>query len=158
MTEGARRKDVGFLVIGAMKLASAVGLFAAGCGIFRMIDKDIGGALEHFVERLHLDPDNRLIHAVIERVGVIDSRHLKVIGAGTFLYAFLHTLEGTGLLLRRRWAGYLTVVITGLLLPLEVYEVARKATAVRIAVLLVNLGIMAYVVVKLWQERRDSPS
>ena len=55
-----------------------------------------------------------------------------------------------GLLLRQR-AEYLTVIATGLLLPLEVYEIARRPNALRVAVLLANLAILAYLIVKLIQ-------
>ena len=74
-----------------------------------------------------------------------------MLGVGTFFYAGLEGLEGIGLLLRRRWAEYLTVVATGLLLPLEFYEIARKPTGLRVAVLLANLAVLAYLIVKLIQ-------
>ncbi len=140
-----------------MKLASALLLGATGFGIFRLLDKDLGEALEQFASRLHLDPENRLVHETIYRVAGIYRTHLKALGVGTFFYAALEGLEGVGLLLCRRWAEYLTVVATGLLVPLEVYEIARKPHAVRIAVLLVNLGILAYLIWRLWTDRRNRP-
>jgi uncharacterized membrane protein (DUF2068 family) len=153
----ARESGLGFRVIGALKLGTALLLGAAGFGIFRLLNKDLGEALEHFASRLHLDPENRLVHEVVYQVAGIDRAHLKVIGAGTFFYAVLEGLEGVGLLLRRRWAEYLTVVATGLLLPLEIYEIIRKPNAVRIGVLLANLAIVAYLIWKLWRDRRGEP-
>jgi uncharacterized membrane protein (DUF2068 family) len=73
---------------------------------------------------------------------------------GTFFYALLHLVEGTGLVLRRRWAEYLTVVATGSLLPLEFYEIARKFSVLRVGVLAINLAIVAYVIARL--RRRSS--
>src|SRR4051812_36457867 len=110
--------------------------------------------MEHFASRLHLDPENRFVHEAIYRAAGIDRAHLEAIGVGTCFYAVLEGLEGVGLLLRRRWAEYLTVVATGLLLPLEVYEIARKPNLLRIAVLVANLGILMYLIVRLVQERR----
>ena len=52
-------------------------------------------------------------------------------------------------MLRRRWAEYLTVVATGSLLPLELYEVARKFSVLRVGVLAINLAIVAYVIARL---------
>jgi uncharacterized membrane protein (DUF2068 family) len=157
-TEGG----LGYWVIGAMKLASALLLGAACVGIFRLLNKDLGEALQRFVFRLHLDPENRLVHEAIYRAAGIDRRHLEALGAGTLFYALLHLIEGTGLLLRRRWAEYLTVVATGSLLPVELYEIARKPTAVRVGVLLVNLGILVYLFAKLvqgWRSRTvDDPA
>ena len=145
---------LGYRVIGALKLGSALLLVAAGFGIFRLLNKDVGEVLEHFASRLHLDPENRLVHEAIYRVAGIDRAHLKALGAGTFCYAGLEGLEGVGLLLRRRWAEYLTIVATGILLPLEVYEITRRPNAVRVTVLLVNLAILAYLIVKVVQGRK----
>jgi uncharacterized membrane protein (DUF2068 family) len=149
-----KERGLGFWIIGAMKLVSALLLGVAGFGIFRLLDRDLGEALEHFASRLHLDPENRLVHEVVYRAAGIDRTHLKALGAGTFFYAALEGLEGVGLVLRRRWAEYLTVIATGLLLPLELYEIARKPTALRVAVLLANLVILAYLIVKLIQAHR----
>jgi uncharacterized membrane protein (DUF2068 family) len=146
---------LGFRLIGAMKLASALLLAAAGFGIFRLLNRDLGDALEHFAFRLHLDPENRLIHELVYRASAIDRAHLTLLGAGTFFYAVLEGAEGIGLLLRRRWAEYLTVVATGLLMPLEVYEIAQKPNAVRVAVLVVNFGILVYLIAKLVQTHRS---
>jgi uncharacterized membrane protein (DUF2068 family) len=146
--------EPGFRVIGALKVASGVLLAAAGFGIFRLMNADLGGSVERFVTRLHLDPENRVVHEALAAISGVDRAHLKAIGAGTFAYALLHLVEGTGLLLRRRWAGYLTVVMTGSLLPLEVYEISRKVSAVRLGVLAVNGAILAYLVVTLRAEAR----
>ena len=74
---------------------------------------------------------------------------------GTFFYALLHLVEGTGLVTRRRWAEYLTVVATGSLLPFEVYEIARKFSVIRAGILAVNLAIVAYVIARLRQREWD---
>jgi uncharacterized membrane protein (DUF2068 family) len=152
--ERATGRALGLEVIGAMKLASGLVLGAAGFGIFRLMDEDWGEALEHLVVRLHLDPDDRLVHGTLTRLAGLDREHLEAIGVGTFFYVLLHLVEGTGLVLRRRWAEYLTVVATGSLLPLEIYEIARKISVVRVGILAVNLGIVAYLIVKLRQQHR----
>lgn len=151
----AEESGLGYKIIGAMKLSSALLLAAAGFGIFRLLNKDLGEALEQFVTRLHLDPDNRFVQDAISKVGGIDQSHLKAIGAGTFFYSLLEGFEGVGLLLRRRWAEYLTVIATGLLLPLEVYEIIQKPSALRVAILLVNLVILGYLIFKLVQKRQS---
>ena len=145
----ATGRALGLRVVGSMKLASGLLLGAAGIGIFRLMNEDWGEALEHLVVRLHLDPDDRIVHGTLARLAGLDREHLEVIGVGTFFYALLHLVEGTGLVLRRRWAEYLTVVATGSLLPLEFYEVARKFSVLRAGVLAINLAIVAYVIARL---------
>ena len=99
MRRSEKESGLGYRVIGAMKLGSALLLAAAGFGIFRLMSRDLGDALEQFASRLHLDPENRLIHEVVDRAAGIDREHLKLLGAGTFFYAVLEGLEGVGLLL-----------------------------------------------------------
>ncbi len=155
MNRDPESSPLGFRVIGAFKLASALLLVAAGFGLLRLLNADLGATLEQFVTRLHLDPENRLVHEAASRLSGISPSQLKALSAGTFFYAILHLIEGSGLLLRRHWAGYLTIIATGSLLPLEVYEITRKLSVVRVGVLAVNLGIVIYLIVKLLQERRD---
>ena len=138
-----------------MKLAGGLLLVAAGFGIFRMIHRDLGTTVEHWVTRLHLDPENRLVHETVARVAGIDRAHLKALGLGTFFYAGLETVEGVGLILLQHWAEYLTVIATASLLPLELYEIARRQTPIRFGVLAVNLAIFFYLLVKIRQQRSE---
>jgi uncharacterized membrane protein (DUF2068 family) len=79
---------------------------------------------------------------------------LRELSAGTFFYAALLGIEGIGLLLRKRWAEYFTIITTGALLPLEGYELARHVTMVKVIVLLVNAAIVWYLVVQVRARRR----
>jgi uncharacterized membrane protein (DUF2068 family) len=151
---GPRGADLGFLLIGLGKVASGVLFLGAGIGIYHMIDRDLGESLERLVALLRLDPGNHYIHAVVSRVSGIDRRHLREIAFGTFFYAGLHLVEGTGLLLRRHWAEYLTVVATSSLVPLEGYEVIRGVNVPKMLVLAVNLAIVAYLIARLRRQHR----
>ena len=64
-------------------------------------------------------------------------------GAG---YAALFLTEGTGLLFRKRWAEWLTIVATSSLMPIEVYELFKKFTAVRLVALLINAAVVLYLI------------
>jgi len=54
--------------------------------------------------------------------------------------------EGVALWLRKRWAEWLTVIATSLLVPLELYELVRRATALKTVGLTVNILIVFYLV------------
>ncbi len=151
---GPENSLFGLRVVGAMKFTSGLFLAAAGFGIFRLLNGDTGALLDHFVSRMHLDPENRLVHEVLERVAGLDRAHIRAIGAGTFFYAALHFVEGAGLFFKRLWAGYLTIVASGSLLPLEGYEIHKKYTDLRLSVFAVNLAIVIYLVFKLRTELR----
>ena len=74
---------------------------AVGFGLFRLFKGDVAANLEHTIGHLHLDPDNQLV-STRYYLGLWPAcRKLRLIEAGTFFYATLHTMEGIGLL----WAN-----------------------------------------------------
>jgi uncharacterized membrane protein (DUF2068 family) len=151
-------EPLGFRVIGAMKLMSGVLFLGVGIGCTRLFQGDLAENLERAIALLRLDPDNHFIHTAISWVAGISRHHLHQLQAGTIFYALLHILEGTGLVLGMRWAGYLTVVATSSLIPLEALAIWRKFHVVKLLVLLVNVAIVIYLVLKLRKELRTAPS
>jgi uncharacterized membrane protein (DUF2068 family) len=152
---GKRPGYLGFRVIGALKLSSGLLLFAAWVGMFRLLHHDLSRQVEWLVRHLHLDSENRVVHTALVRVAGIDHKTLHAIQAGTFFYALLHVVEGTGLILERDWAGYLMVIATSALVPVELYEIVHKVNALKLGVLVINLALVVYVAVKLRQEQRQ---
>jgi uncharacterized membrane protein (DUF2068 family) len=136
------------LLIALFKLIKGLLLVAVGIGAFRLLHRDVAETVMHWVNILRVDPDNRFIHAALSRVLSISPKQLKVTSAGTFIYAALLLTEGTGLLLRKRWAEYFTIITTGGLIPLEIYEISRHVTAAKIVVLALNVAIVVYLVVR----------
>ncbi len=57
-------------------------------------------------------------------------------------------LEAGGLVLRRRWAEYLVVIATGFGIPIEVREVLVHATGLRFGLLVINIAIVVYLVLR----------
>ena len=145
---------LGLRIIAILKLVTSVLLTCAAFGAFKLLHMDVDNALEHFVLRLHLDPESRWINSAIASVAGIEPSHLKAIGAGTLCYALLYLIEGVGLWLGKHWAEYLVIIITGSLLPLEIYEVDMKASAIRITILAINSVILLYLVRQLKRDRR----
>lgn len=141
------------LAIGVFKLLKGLLLLATGIGAMSLLHKDVASTVEHWLDLLRVDPDNEWIHRLISRLFSVSPKQLKEISAGTFVYAGLLLTEGTGLLLRKTWAEYFTVITTAGLIPLELYELAKRFTPVRVAVLAVNVAIVVYLV---WRIRRSS--
>lgn len=145
---------LGVKVIGVFKLVSAVLLVALAIGIFKEIGTDPAIETEHIVAALKLDPGNKYIHSAMSAVSQVSAKQLYAISAGTFLYAILYAIEATGLLLRRRWGEYFTVLMTGLFIPVEIYEVFRKPTALKLLILGLNVAIVVYLVAQVVRNRK----
>jgi uncharacterized membrane protein (DUF2068 family) len=77
----------------------------------------------------------------------VSTRNLELTGVALSAYAVLEAVEAVGLWYGRRWAEYLTFVATALLVPLEVYEIAHKPTALKAVTLVINLAIVVYLIV-----------
>jgi len=145
---------LGLRIIGIFKLITATLLIAISFGAFRLMGQDIGEALEHFILHLHLDPERHWISLALTSLSAIEPTQLRVIGDGTLCYAALYVIEGIGLLRGKHWAEYMVIVITGSLLPFEIYEIAMKVSTIRIAVLAVNLTVLVYLIRQLKRDRR----
>jgi uncharacterized membrane protein (DUF2068 family) len=146
MSKGKRPGHTGVLLIGLFKLLKGLMLVAVGVGALKLLHRDVATVVEHWVEVLRVDPDNRFIHRVLLKVFAVSPRQLKELSIGTFFYAALLLTEGIGLLMRKHWAEYFTVITTAALIPLELYELAEKFTITRIAVTLINVAIVWYLV------------
>jgi len=68
---------------------------------------------------------------------------------GSFVYAAVLLTEAAGLWLGRRWAEYFTIIVTGSFIPLEIYEVSKRFAVSRLAIIAVNVAIVAYLVHRL---------
>ncbi len=97
-------------------------------------------------QQLNLDSDETIIEQVFFRLLVMigNFQHGTLLAIGAFAYAALEGTEGVGLAMRRRWAEYLTVIATGVLIPFEAYEVVHKVTLFRVGALLLNLAVVGY--------------
>ncbi len=93
---------------------------------------------------MRFNPESRLVNFILEKSSLVDDRLLRRIGAVGFIYAALDLLEGTGLYLEKAWGEYLTLVITASFLPLEVFEVMRRLTWIRVSLLTVNSLVLFY--------------
>jgi len=130
--------------IGLFKLLQAAFFVGLGFALLRMLHHDLYMLALAAVEALHLDPDRRVIAAILDRVDLITAHRLKQLSALAFIYAALDCIEGIGLVLEKRWAEYLTLVLTVALLPLEVWKLIGHPNRWTLSLLLVNVAIAIY--------------
>jgi len=105
------------------------------------------------MDLLRIDPHNHYIHLLLEKIAKIDPRKLRELRAGTFFYATMFLIEGTGLALRQRWAEYVTIVSTSSLIPIEVYDLLQRYSPAKIAFLFINVIVVVYLVFELRRNR-----
>jgi uncharacterized membrane protein (DUF2068 family) len=148
-----QKSPITLLLIALFKLVKGLLLLAVGIGAVKLLHRDIAETLSDWVDFLRVDPDNRYIHGILARLLNLSPGQLKAASVGTFIYAGLLLTEGVGLLLRKRWAEYFTIITTAGLIPLELYELAKHVTAAKIAILIINIAIVVYLVVRVRSEQ-----
>lgn len=153
----SQRKSSAVLVaIALFKLVKAITLIAVGIGALSLSHNDDAiTSIRHVVRDLGLDPNHRLVDMALAKISGLDRSRLEGLSVGTFIYAAVFLVEGTGLILRKRWAEYLTVIVTASFIPFEIYEMAHKPSALKVVGIVVNVGIVIYLIVRLWRERRS---
>ncbi len=140
------KSATGLRLIAGFKLAQGLLLCLIGAGLLLLITRDPDAQVAHWLAALQIDTDNDFIRRLLSRLDAISPVKFQRLGIGAFIYAGLLMTEGTGLLLQKRWAEFLTVVVTGSFLPFELLEVAKHFTLAPLALLVANGAIVWYLV------------
>lgn len=148
-TNSDRRGKYLISLIAAFKLVKGMMLILIGFGAIHFIHRDVADSVQHYADIFRVDPENHYLNMVLIKSSLVTDRQLEEISLATFLYAGLFLTEGVGLLLRKKWAEYFTVIVTGSFIPLEVYELFHHPSASKVVVILINLAIIVYLVVRL---------
>ena len=134
------------LTIALFKLFKASVMVAAGVTAIVFRKTNPARLMTHWVDYLRLDPHNRFIDPIIDRLHLITPQTMEMIAGGTFFYAIMFAIEGFGLYFEKVWAEYLVLIDTAVLLPLEIYEITRKPDVLRIGIFVGNLLVLTYLI------------
>jgi uncharacterized membrane protein (DUF2068 family) len=69
---------------------------------------------------------------------------LWALAAGAAAYSIVRFVEAYGLWNARAWAEWFAMISGAVYVPFEAYELIRRPTLIHVAVLLVNVGIVLY--------------
>ncbi len=140
------------LLIGLYKLSKALIMLIVGVTALQLVHQNVVQVFDHWVRRLHLDPENRILeHQIVPHLAQLTASRLRLVGGGAFAYVVLYTVQGVGLMRQRRWAEWLTVVSGLGLVPVEAYGFYSHPTISRAVLLGSNLAIAGFLY---WHVRR----
>lgn len=144
-------------LIAIFKLFKATSLVAVGLGALRLThDNNVADALPQLAARFGFNPGGRYLDHALARIANLPPREFRDLGFGSFIYAALFFTEGVGLWLMKPWAEWFTAIITGSLVPLELFEIHRHPTIIKVVVLLLNIGVVAYLIARICKGRSQS--
>ncbi len=141
----------GLWIVGLFKLSKTAFFCAVGVGALKLIHRDVGYLTTRFIAWSHIDTEGRMASLLMERADLVTHHQLRQGALFAFLYAGLCLIEGTGLLLEKRWAEYFTVVLTTMALPWEGYELSMRFAWYKVLLTLINVAVLLYL---LWVLKR----
>ena len=113
------------------------------------LDQDLP-LLKPLANQIGWDPEHSKLVQHIAHAFALSSSTLQWIAVGLAAYALIELIEAVGLWLMKRWGEYFAVIATSVFLPLEIYELTEKITAMRLIALLVNIVAVIWL---LWSKR-----
>ncbi len=151
-TRKRQSRNKGLLTVALFKFATAFVVTFATITAVRLMHKNVPYHFSQWIDMLRIDPDNRYVAWVLQKLRVIHTKELQQLAGLGFFYAALFYVEGIGLALEQRWAEWLTLLATGLFIPIEIYGLCTKPSAGKVAILLVNIGIVIFLAYLLRQK------
>jgi len=144
--------------IGTYKIFKGVLALIGGILLLRLMHRNLPEIAEHLMERLQIQPQSALGHVILHRVLLIKNRSIGLLAAALFAYVPLTCAEGIGLMLRKLWAEWLTVVTTAALIPVEAREILLRANWIRVSLLLANIAVLIYLIIRIRRDRHRHKS
>jgi uncharacterized membrane protein (DUF2068 family) len=148
------RTHAALRVIAAYKLLKTVALLIVAVAALGLVRESRFEAFADWLTQLPIHHGHGFLVRAIDRFLEIGHDHLRAIGVAATLYACVFAVEGWGLWREKRWAEYLTTIVTASLIPFELWELALHVTALKILALVANIAIVVYLIHLLRQQRR----
>ncbi|MEA3244937.1 MAG: DUF2127 domain-containing protein [Gemmatimonadota bacterium] len=133
---------VSFKGVALFEASKGVLVLLAGLGVMSW-NRGLRRVVEILVGHLHLNPAKHQPH-IFEVVAADASTHMQLLALGAGAYVIGRFVEAFGLWYGRRWAVWLAAATAAIYLPFEVVELVRRPGLVPIAALVINLGVVAY--------------
>ncbi|TMH86666.1 MAG: DUF2127 domain-containing protein, partial [Betaproteobacteria bacterium] len=108
------------------------------------------------VGRLHLNPAKNAPRVFLQLLANVSDSQLWLLAGFAALYASLRLIEAYGLWRGRRWAEWLAALAGGIYVPVEIYELTRGVSWIKVAALLLNAAVVAYMAYTLWVSREKA--
>ncbi len=134
----------GLHIVALFEGAKGLLVLIVGFGLLSFIHQDVHEAAVRLVKHIHLNPASHYPQIFLDLTKRINDTRLWGIAIAATMYFVVRMVEAVGLWLRKPWAEWFAVLTGGMYIPVEIFEVARSVTWPRVTVLVVNLGVVSY--------------
>jgi uncharacterized membrane protein (DUF2068 family) len=141
--------------IALYKLLKVLLLLAVAYGELRLSDASLAAKLLTWASARPFGLEHRVVAQLLEWFSGLSASRVHALRMVTVAYAAVFAVEGVGLWMQKRWAEWLTTVITASLIPLEVWGLFQRPTIGKAVVLVANIAIVGYLI---WHVRTKGKS
>ena len=100
--------------------------------------------LEQFSDDYVLEGKARIIDWIVEKILNFNPKTLAFSGIGAGIYSIVTAIEAVGLWYEKQWAHILVLVLVGISIPPEIYELIRGISPIKLIVFVINVGVFWY--------------
>ena len=143
--------------IALYKLVKVLLLLAVAYGELRLRDASLAAKLLSWAQAQPYGLEHRIVTQLLEWFSGLSVSRIHALRMVTLAYAAVFAVEGVGLWMEKRWAEWLTVIITASLIPLEGWEIFYRPTIGKGLILLANVAVVAYLVWHVRTKNRAVP-
>jgi uncharacterized membrane protein (DUF2068 family) len=139
----------GLHVVALLEGTKGLLVLLVGFELLSFIHKDIHEVAMRLVEHIHLNPASHYPRIFLDLTEHINDSKLWSIAIAAAMYSVVQMIEAVGLWFRKSWAEWFATLTGGMYIPVEIFEVAHSATWPRVTILVVNFGVVTYLVIEL---------
>jgi len=142
--------------IALVEAAKGLVVVLAASGLLSLVHADLHALAARLVAHTHLNPASRYPRIFLDAASQLQNSNLMLLALGAAAYAALRFIEAYGLYRERAWAELLAAVSGAIYVPFEVLRLMREPDALGVALLAINLAVVAVMVHALRQRRRTA--
>jgi len=114
----------------------------AGFGILMLIHPNLHHGAAQIIEMFHLNPARHYPRIFIDLTERTSDAKLEALAVGAALYAAARFIEAIGLWFRAKWALLFGAISGGAFLPLEVFELFKGVSWLKVVLVVINAAMV----------------
>lgn len=143
-------------VIACFEALKGFAALAASVGLLSLAHHDVRAMAYALIGHFHLNPDAHYPKMLLDDAALLASSNLRQAILLAWGYAGIRLLEGYGLWRDRAWAEWLAALSGSIYLPWELNHLVQHTTVINGIVLIGNIAVVAYMVVRLRRRRNQA--
>jgi uncharacterized membrane protein (DUF2068 family) len=128
----------------AFKLLKGCLLLLAALVVYNMAGLDLQQQFAQLIQQANLDLESKMFNQFAQWLSSITEANVRMFATGTVLYSIFSFVEGTGLIFRASWAGWMAIGESAFFVPIELYQLLRGPSVTLAIILVVNIVIVWY--------------